>query len=106
MKRIDFNKVIEPREFVTKITAYSHLFGYEDTPNAVGFISNVPVIFKWDKQQLHICCQTLADAKTIEDDVEKYLADLQTQHMDVSVGYYRCCFSYHISFYKTTKNER
>lgn len=103
MKRIDFDSIIEPREFVRKITAYSYLFGYADTANAVGFISNVPVIFKWDEQQLHICCQTLAESKAIENNVELYLADLQTQHTDIFVRHYRCCFSYHISFYK---NER
>ena len=98
MKRINFDTIIAPREFVRKITAYSYLFGYEDNPNAIGFINNVPVIFKWDEQQLHICCQTLAEAKAIEDDVEKYLADLQTQHMDIFVRNYRCGFSYHIIF--------
>lgn len=104
MKRIDFDKIIAPREFVRGITMNGYLFGDVDTANAVGFINNVPVICKWDEQQLHICCQTLADAKAIEDNVEKYLADLQTQQMDVYVRYYRCCFSYHISFYDT--NER
>ena len=104
MKRIDFENVIAPREFVRGITLHGYLFGDVDTANAVGFISNVPVIFKWDEQQLHICCQTLADSKAIEDNVEKYLADLQTQHMDIFVRHYRCCFSYHISFYDT--NER
>ena len=103
MKRIDFDKVIEPREFVREITLHDYLFGDVDTANAVGFISNVPVIFKWDEQQLHICCQTLAESKAIENNVELYLADLQTQHTDIFVRHYRCCFSYHISFYK---NER
>ena len=98
MKRINFDNVIEPRKFVEKITAYSYLFGYADTANAVGFINNIPVIFKWDEQQLHICCQTLAEAKAIEDNVEMFLADLQTQHMDIFVRNYRCGFSYHINF--------
>ena len=104
MKRIDFDNVITPREFVRGITMNGYLFGDVDTANAVGFINNVPVICKWDEQQLHICCQTLAESKAIEDNVEKYLADLQTQHMDVYVRHYRCCFSYHVSFYDT--NER
>ena len=93
MKRINFENVIEPREFVREITLHSYLFGDVDTANAVGFINNMPVIFKWDEQQLHICCQTLADAKAIEDNVERYLADIQTQHMDICVRHYRCCFS-------------
>lgn len=102
MKRIDFDKVIEPREFVRRITAHSYLFGYKDTANAVGFINDVPVIFKWDEKQLHICCQTLAEAKAIENNVELFLAYL-TQHTDVWVRHYRCAFSYHINFYDTNE---
>ena len=91
MRRINFDNIIAPRQIVKLLTSDNYLFSGN---TAAGYIRNVPVICKWDEQQLHICCQTLAESKAIEDNVEKYLADLQTQHMDVYVRYYRCCFSY------------
>ena len=80
MKRINFENVIAPREFVSKITACSYLFGYEDTANAVGFVGDIPVVFDYEPNDnyMNITCKDMKDTDKLSPIILEYLTSVET----------------------------
>ena len=97
MKKLCLSDVEMPLTMVQKLTEWNYKYNGDNT--AIGYINNIPVIFKWDIKQMHIHC-TSEDWQSLKAIIKGYCKSVNNERPNILATYLSNILQYTIEFWK------